>query len=126
METMVLVVQPYCVSTGLHTYICTTMYLYTFLWAPKLRNMTKSCQMEVLPQDSEVYSLFRAGGTHDGVIGVIPIFARIIGKNITLLRYHQNYTDPSGLGTLKIVAVFTPTAPKENKTCTEQEILRCL
>jgi len=83
--------------------------------------------MEVLPQDSEVYSVFRAGETHDGVIGVIPIFARIIGKNITtLLRYHQNYTDPSGLGTLKFVAIFTPTAPKENKTCTEQEILRCL
>ena len=46
-------------------------------------------------------------------------------KNITtLLRYHQNYTDPSGFGTLKTVAVFTPTASKENKTCTEQEILR--
>ena len=65
------------------------MYLYTFLWAPKLRNMTKSCQMEVLPQDSEVYSLFRAGGTHDGVIGVIPIFARIIGKK------HNNFIEIS-------------------------------
>lgn len=41
-------------------------------------------------------SLFSISGeTHDGVIGVIPIFARIAGKNITtLLRYHQNYTDP--------------------------------